>query len=194
MTTAAAAATRPVAGRLDGLALTTDTLAALYDAHGPRLYRYARSIVADAAAAEDVVQDTFVQVARALRRQPPPDVTYAYLATAVRNACYSALRRRRTWSAVIGRFAPRAVEARGAGVPLIEPQAPDASEEERLILESALLALPPEQREVIYLKVFEGLTFQEIARACGINANTAASRYRYAAASLRRALGTEGKR
>ena len=188
------AATRPLPGRLDGLALTTDTLAALYDAHGARLFRYARSIVADAAAAEDAVHDTFVRVARALRRRSPPDVTYAYLATAVRNACYSALRRRRTWAALIGRLAPRAATAPGDGAPLIEPHAPGASEEERLILEAALLALPPEQREVIYLKVFEGLTFEEIARACGTNANTAASRYRYAAASLRRALGTEGKR
>jgi RNA polymerase sigma-70 factor (ECF subfamily) len=60
-----------------------------------------------------------------------------------------------------------------------------------LILDGALAALPAEQREVMYLKVFEGMTFQEIGERCGTSVNTAASRYRYAAAALRRALAPE---
>ena len=158
-------------------AQTTDPLAELYDLHGATLFRYALMILADAAAAEDAVQETFVHLARALHRQPPPDVTYAYLATAVRNECFSMQRRRRR----------RPEEP----LPLLEREAADASEEERLILDGALAALPAEQREVMYLKVFEGLTFQEIGERCGVNVNTAASRYRYAAAALRRALAPE---
>jgi len=51
--------------------------------------------------------------------------------------------------------------------------------------------LPTEQKEVVFLKVFEGLTFKEIGSACGISANTAASRYRYGIEKLREAV--EGK-
>ena len=43
-------------------------IAELYDRHGPRLYRYALLIVADASAAEDALQEGFYQLAHASRR------------------------------------------------------------------------------------------------------------------------------
>ncbi len=49
--------------------------------------------------------------------------------------------------------------------------------------------LPEEQKEVIYLKVFDGLTFREIGSVCGVSANTAASRYRYGIEKLRETAG-----
>ena len=49
-------------------------------------------------------------------------------------------------------------------------------------------ALPPKQREVIVMKIDGDLTFTEIAGVLGVSANTAASRYRYALAKLRRAV------
>jgi RNA polymerase sigma-70 factor, ECF subfamily len=150
-------------------------LTGLYDEYGPRLYRYALLILADRAAAEDAVQEAFCNVVRLLRRQPDA-ATPAYLITAVRHQSYTILRQRRRVSAAAG--------------PLLEPCAPDASEEERLILEDALKRLSVEQREVVHLKVFEfeGFTLQEIAEVCGVSANTVASRYRYALVALRRAL------
>ena len=156
---------------------TNETIAALYSAHGARLYRYAVMLLADRSAAEDAVHDTFVQLARALRRTPDAQVSFGYLAVTLRNTCYSALRRRRR------------VQARNAiQDALIEPASADASEEERMLIDDALRRLPTDQREVVYLKVFEGMTFQEIADRCEISINTAASRYRYAIEALRRAL------
>jgi RNA polymerase sigma-70 factor (ECF subfamily) len=55
-----------------------------------------------------------------------------------------------------------------------------------------LAELPDEQREVLTLKVWGDLTFKEIGEALQIPANTAASRYRYALESLRRALEVTG--
>jgi RNA polymerase sigma-70 factor (ECF subfamily) len=49
--------------------------------------------------------------------------------------------------------------------------------------------LPAEQREAVYLKIFDGLTFKEIGSVCGVTANTAASRYRYGIEKLREAVG-----
>ena len=43
----------------------------------------------------------------------------------------------------------------------------------------------PQQREVVHLHLFEGLTFREIAEASGASLNTVAARYRYALAKLR---------
>jgi RNA polymerase sigma-70 factor (ECF subfamily) len=159
--------------------MTVPLLADLYDQYGPRLYRYALMLLADAPAAEDAVQDAFCQLAAVLRTRT--DVaTLPYLVTVVRNACYSRLRRRRRSPVITG-------EA------LLEPVAPDASGEERVLVGSALRRLPPEQREVVYLRVYEGLTFQEIGDRCRISLNTAASRYRYAIDALRRVLEVEDR-
>ncbi len=62
------------------------------------------------------------------------------------------------------------------------------AEPSALLLVELADRLPEEQKEVIFMKVFDGLTFKEIGSACGISANTAASRYRYAVDKLRAAL------
>ena len=49
--------------------------------------------------------------------------------------------------------------------------------------------LPAEQKEVVFLKVFDGMTFKEIGSVCGVSSNTAASRYRYGIEKLREAAG-----
>jgi RNA polymerase sigma-70 factor (ECF subfamily) len=64
----------------------------------------------------------------------------------------------------------------------------DASVEERehsRLLHQAMTSLPDMYREVITLKVWGGLTFEEVAEALDIPANTAASRYRYGLEQLR---------
>ena len=76
-----------------------------------------------------------------------------------------------------------------SGSPLLEPIAECADPGTRLMIDQALRRLPAEQREVLYLKVYEGMTFQEIAVAIGEPLNTVASRYRYALEKLRTQLG-----
>src|ERR1700687_3663494 len=122
----------------------------LYDTYGASLYRYAVLLLADPVSAEDAVHQVFATI---LRKPPRFDDEMHYLRRAVRNECHSYLRRRQRQSHLL---------ASGA---LIEPVVEDVAHDERLALERAIRDLPPEQREVIYLHVFEGLTFQEIARA-----------------------------
>jgi DNA-directed RNA polymerase specialized sigma24 family protein len=64
----------------------------LYDAHGAALYRYALMLLADASAAEDAVHQVFSAL---LRRPAALENELHYLRRAVRNECYSHLRRRR---------------------------------------------------------------------------------------------------
>ena len=145
----------------------------LYDQLGAGLYRYAVMLLADAVAAEDAIQQVFAAL---LRNTGRIDNEAHYLRRAVRNECYSTLRRR----------VRRSEEPRR---PMLEAVAPGVVDHaERLALEGAIRQLPPEQREVVHLHVFEGWTFQEVANTCGESINTIASRYRYALARLREAL------
>ena len=50
----------------------------------------------------------------------------------------------------------------------------------------AVDGLPEEQREVVVLKIFEEMTFEEISQLMRISQNTVASRYRYAIEKLRK--------
>jgi RNA polymerase sigma-70 factor (ECF subfamily) len=156
-----------------------DRLAALYDRFAAALFRYAAMILADRAAAADAVHQVFLKLARSGLSfdDRSPALEGSYLRRAVRNECYSRLRERRRDIVVT-------VDAN-----LLElVEGLDDRPAERLALEQALGELPAEQREVVHLKLWEGLTFQEIAAATGEPANTAASRYRYAIEKLRHIL------
>lgn len=150
-----------------------------YDRYGEVLYRYATMIIADPALAEDIVQDVFLRFLRVRREVTASEE--AYLRTAVRNECYSRLRRRRherAWR----NHAQILAECRD------EPD-----RDLRLALEAGIRTLPPEQREVLYLRVYEGLTFRQIAAAVGEQLNTVASRYRYAIDHMRQRLVGEDR-
>ena len=125
--------------------------------------------------AEDAVQQTFAKLAalgpRVAELQSPAD----YLRVAVRNECYRLLQSPRL-ATVDGQNAAALLEPVEAGLEL---------DDQRRAIESALAALPPEQREIVQLKVYEDWTFQEIADLLAIPLNTAASRYRYAMDKLR---------
>lgn len=149
----------------------------LYDTHGASLYRYAVMLLADRAAAEDAVQQVFASLTRH-GNAAALDNEEHYLRRAVRNECYSLLRRRKKDLLV------------HSAAPLLEPVAGrEVSIEERLTLDRAIRTLPIEQREVLHLRAFEGMTFQEIAEAAGESINTIASRYRYAIDKLREYFG-----
>jgi RNA polymerase sigma-70 factor (ECF subfamily) len=145
----------------------------LYDTYGASLYRYAAMLLADPAAAEDAVQQVFAAI---LRRPPDMEQEAHYLRRAVRNECYSQLRRRQADAVTI------------AARSLIEPATAGVSEDDRIALERAIRELSPEQREVIHLHVFGGMTFQEIADLSDASINTISARYRYALARLRQLL------
>lgn len=148
-------------------------LADLYDRYVEELYRYALIILGDPAGAEDAVHQAFYKLVRSAGRVPEIREAQAYLRVAVRNECFSLLRRRQE-------------EPVDAWPPLLEPCSTRGDNPiEREAIEAALRALSAEQREVVHLRVFEGLTFREIGERIGVPVNTAASRYRYALVRLR---------
>ncbi len=141
---------------------------------GAAMGSYALAILGSADDAEDVVMDVLVGLVRRRRALAGVENPKAYLLAAVRNRARRRMRRRRA-----------GVErARGA---MSGPEPAEAA-----AVRLALWQLPPQQREVVALKVWGGLTFSEIGQLLGIPANTAASRYRYGLDKLRRILGGFG--
>ena len=152
-----------------------DRIGRVYDRFAGALYRYALMILADPDGAADAVQQVFVAV---LSGRADMEYEERYLRRAIRNECFSALRQRK-------RSVVTAVDT-----PLLEAIAAHGDRpDERLAIEQALRGLPPEQREVVHLKIFEGWTFQEIADLAGESINTVASRYRYAVEKMRTQSG-----
>ena len=152
---------------------------ALYDRYADRLYRAALGMLGRSADAEDAVQEVFVAMVRSRERLASVRDLTSYVFAALRHAAARcAARRARAGEAL------RAAAAEAAG----QAGRADRGDPRADRLETALRALPAEQREVIALKLDGGLTFGQIGEVLGVMVNTAASRYRYALESLRRRL------
>jgi RNA polymerase sigma-70 factor (ECF subfamily) len=163
----------------------TDELAAWLDRHGAALVLLARQWVGSHADAEDVLQQALVGFWRSRGRVDDP---VAYLYGCVRREARAWLRGRR-------RRSRREQIAAADGEPRPEPAwcCGLEAEEEAQRIQVAMARLPAEQREVLVLHIWGGLTFAQIGAAVDISPNTAASRYRYALGSLRGELA-EGDR
>jgi RNA polymerase sigma-70 factor (ECF subfamily) len=108
----------------------------------------------------------------------------ALLVTSVRRAAFDLARRE-------SRRAAREERAEGGiEVPAALFHRTLENDDRREAIEAALRQLPDEQREVLVLKIWGELTFEEIAVQLEIPPNTAASRYRYALVALRRELAS----
>ena len=142
----------------------------------PGLLLFARQWVHSAADAEDVVQEAFVKFWRRHHNIENRALLYA----AVRSIALDFIRRDK-------RRTQREATAFAEAEPAIKPQF-EWEDETQSTLAAAVGSLPHDQREVLVLKIWNELTFNEIGSALGISQNTAASRYRYALANLKKNL------
>jgi RNA polymerase sigma-70 factor (ECF subfamily) len=149
--------------------------------HGPKLLLCARQWTCSLADAEDVVQDAFVRFwrnQRGLGGEP-----MALVLTSIRRAATDLARRDR-------RRAAR--DALGGHDMLPEQESyfafAETRDDRRAQIEAVLRGLPAEQREVVVLKIWGELTFEQIAAKLEISPNTAASRYRYGLTAVRKQL------
>nr|ALS90107.1 AsnC-type helix-turn-helix domain protein [uncultured bacterium] len=143
---------------------------------GPGLLLFARQWVRSRADAEDIVQEAFVR----FWRRNHDIANRALLYATVRSIALDLIRRD-------SRRARRETVAFLETDQSIEPHFEMENDSQR-VLGAALDRLPHEQREVLVMKIWNELTFAEIAEALEISQNTAASRYRYALAALRKTL------
>ena len=153
----------------------------LYDEHAQPLYAFLLNLTRDEADTRDLLQDVFVKLARDPELLNGVRDERAFLIRLAHNAAIDLIRRRGTRDKTREQFAAE----------IISPFAPASDPDEqtfRAAMAEALEDLPPDQRAVVHLKLWEGLTFEQIAGALDIPLNTAASRYRYGLDKLRERL------
>jgi RNA polymerase sigma-70 factor (ECF subfamily) len=148
----------------------------------PKLLLFARQWAPTSADADDIVQMAFV---RWWQRNPGGDRQHVpLLYAAVRTI---SLDMRRSMDRRTRREGLAEIAVESEDTPYFDPPVED--KESAQLLQRALAKLPVEQREVITLRIWGGLTFNEIAQSTGQNLNTITARYRYAIAALQKSLG-----
>ena len=163
-------------------------------AHRPRLRNFIRRRVPGGEDAEDILQEVFYELVRAHRLLMPIDTVSSWLYSVARNRITDLFRKKTP-----DLFTELAAEGE-AGEQLdfddllpssdAGPEAAYLRKQLLTALESAIAALPPEQREAFVANELEGRSFKELAAETGISINTLLSRKRYAVLALRRRLET----
>ena len=151
------------------------SLGTWFDACGAALVLYARQWL-EWGQAEEVVQDAFLQL---MSQRTAPDNAKAWLFTAVRHAAISRLRSHQRQRKHTERLASEQPQWFGAR--------PDDLIDAATAQE-ALAGLPDEQREVIVLRIWAGLTLQEISDITHQPVSTLFSRYQAGLAQLRKRM------
>jgi len=165
-------------------------LGELYDVLAPWVLGLAFRILQDADEAEEVTGDVFAQVwGRIGRHDSRRGPLVPWILSIARNRSLDALRRRRRWWRKAERWErARSVEQGDAEPAAAPPEASVPGWPVHREVHAALAALPEEQRRVVLLAYFEGLTHSEIARRLGQPLGTVKTRLRTAQARLTGAL------
>ncbi|MEA3403053.1 MAG: sigma-70 family RNA polymerase sigma factor [Armatimonadota bacterium] len=150
-----------------------NALGEIYDRHALTLYRWLLSRDVPRTEAQDILQECFLALVDRGERAAAIEDVGGYLFAVARNKLSARYRRPPTGSLEL----------------IDEPESGNSADPEAMAVREALTALPPEQREVVVLKVWQGHTFAEIGSLLSISPNTASSRYRYALQKLRKELG-----
>lgn len=145
----------------------------LYRQHGKGLLLFAMAIAGDRGRAQDALHQVFLKMLERGNLRQVVDAK-AYLFTSVRNAVLNDAKAQRRGTDLTEESA------------WFEPPHRDYAAE--LNLRRALCGLSEDQRQVVVLHIWGEFTFVQIAEILEINANTAASSYRYALAKLRQAM------
>jgi len=147
----------------------------LYHAQASGLVLYGRALGLSHSESEDVLQETFLSLMK-LRESPRQPEFYCL--RAFRNRAINS--RRGFWRRIARELESQRWFERSA----------DESPRERAAM-NALASLPAPQREVIVLKFWRQLTYEQIGELLSVSPNTAAGRYRYGMDKLRNLLSHE---
>ena len=157
-----------------------------------RLLAFIRRRIADAAEAEDVLQEALYELVLAYRMMQPVQQAGAWLTRVARHRIIDRFRKHKP-QPLADRRAAQGEEPDEAFEDLLPP--PDGEPEFAVIrelllgeIEAALGELPPEQREVFVAHELDGLSFRELSARSGVSVNTLLARKRYAVLHLQRRL------
>ena len=150
----------------------------LYDDHAPALFAFLLNLLRSEADTYDVMQELFIKLGRHPAMLLGVRQERGFLLRMAHNAAIDLIRRRDARARNYHQLAREPM-------PLFAQSADPDEQVFREKLAEALGELPPDQRAVVHLRLWEKLTFEAIAETLEIPLNTAASRYRYGLDKLR---------
>jgi RNA polymerase sigma-70 factor, ECF subfamily len=171
---------RALVARIEGR--DADALAALYDRHGSRLMGLASRILGETGEAEEVLQEVFLYVWRSASSfDASRGTVLAWLLVVTRSRAIDRVRVRRPGP----RGAVRDLEELSNRPGSQDVEADSASRQWESLCRSAIAELPADQRRVLELAYFGGLTHQEIAEETATPLGTVKTRVRLGLMKLR---------
>ena len=155
-----------------------EKLAATYTEHRQGLFSLALSVTGDRQLAEDAVQSAFEKLIRL--SASPNGNPVAYVFSAVRNAAHDCVHRN---------GGPRqSLFVDCVDCHAVSPEATAEADERLAAVQAAVMNLEDDEREVVILKAFSGLTYDCIGQVLEVPAKTCATRYRRALIKLEEKL------
>ena len=173
----------------------TDSLGTLVLRWEQPLFRFTYRILLRREDARDVCQETFLRILNKCHRYKRGSRFSTWMYQIALNLCRDQLRRRRRWGLLLSQN--RELDEGAAAAPVDattggDPARQIEKQERTVALVNALKQIPPEQREVLVLKEYEGLKFREIAEILGCPESTVKSRMYYGLSAVRAALMRDG--
>jgi RNA polymerase sigma-70 factor (ECF subfamily) len=169
-----------------------DALGRFFDCYVDRVFSLACRLLGNRAAAEDVSQEVFLKIHRAIDRLDPSRDPGPWVTTITCNAC------REYWRSAAQRAARSSVSVEDLeDWQDAHPRSGDSPEEQVLraereaCVQRALLELSPELREIVVLHNWRGMKHREIAEVVGATHDAVRKRYSRALAELARLLKDE---
>ncbi|MFZ6029016.1 MAG: RNA polymerase sigma factor [Chloroflexota bacterium] len=160
-----------------------DALRQLYAAYGQRMFAFALRLTGDSALAEDVTQDSLVAIWQGAGRYRQKSRALTWVLGIVHHKALNAVRGRASVSVETMIEMPD---------PAPLPDEHASQNEQCRLLQAGLQHLPLEQRSVLELVFYQGLSLEEAAQVCGCPVGTIKSRLNYAKAALRGVLHRAG--
>lgn len=162
----------------------------LIDRHKNRVYSYIMLNVKNRDLADDIFQETFVKVIHSLKKGQYTDNGRfsSWLLRISHNLIIDHFRRQKTNQTVSSDEKEYLVA--GNSLQHAEKSVEDQLAYDQVLKEVAQLMelLPPLQREVVFMRHYQGLSFKEIADETNVSINTALGRMRYAILNMRRLM------
>ncbi len=165
-----------------------------FDAYFDRVFGFVRRLVDSESLAEDLTQDIFLQLYQGFPKYDPARELRPWVFTVAANKLRDFWRSRRHRDSLLEQSVDRVDEdGLGLELPAATPRPEDDLEaaEAAESVRAAVDALPEGMRMTVLLRVYEGLSFEEIGRILGRNDIAVRKRYSRALEVLRRAMELE---
>jgi len=168
--------------------------------HSNELFKFVVRFTSDSVAAEDVVQETFLQVHTSASRFDPARRFKPWLFTIAANKARDYLRKRKRRHELSFEANVSSQDDSGQRyLDMLSDDSPESDEgllidEKRTIIKATVDAMPDKLREILILAYFHRLAYKEIGEVIGIPVGTVKSRLHTAVASFRGLYDSQAKK